>query len=91
MGSSDQSELLFSHSFHRQNRAQGYPDRPLGSHLGIDFNILTLNIALDEAWLGQMQRGEISQADLQHAVRSYNNVAAGITVVMSAIKPAGRF
>jgi hypothetical protein len=83
--------LLFSHSFHRQNRAEGYPDRPLGPELGIDFNILTLNIALDEPWLGKMQRGEISQADLQHAVRSYNNVASSITVVMAAIKPAGRF
>ena len=76
---------------YRQNRAEGYPDRPLGPELGIDFNILILSIALDKPWLGTMQRGEISQADLQHAVRSYNNVASSITVVMAAIKPAGRF
>jgi hypothetical protein len=56
-----------------QNRVEGYPDRPLGPELGIDFNILILGIARDEPWLGKMQRGEISQADLQHAVRSYNN------------------
>ena len=82
--------LLFSHSFHRQNRAEGYPDRPLGPELGIDFTIQNLNIALDEPWHGKLQRGEISQADMQHAVRSYNNVASGITVTMRVVKPAGR-
>jgi hypothetical protein len=79
--------LLMSHMGQNQKSSA----RALRPELGIDFNILTLNIALDEPWLGKMQRGEISQADLQHAVRSYNNVASSITVVMSAIKPAGRF
>ena len=82
--------LLFSHTFFRQHRAQGYPDRPLGPELGIDFTIQSLNIALDEPWHGKLQRGEISQADMQHAVRSYNNVASSITVVMKAVKPAGK-
>jgi hypothetical protein len=53
--------------------------------------VKTRNIALDEPWHGKLQRGEISEADVQHAGRSYSNVASSITVVMSAIKPAGRF
>jgi hypothetical protein len=82
--------LLFSQSFFRQNQAQGYPDRPLGAELGIDFTIQSLNMALDEPWHGKLQRKEISEAEVQQAVRGNNNVASSITIVMKAVKPAGK-
>jgi hypothetical protein len=81
---------LFSQSFQRQYEARGYPGTPLGIELGIDFSLQGVNIALDEPWLGRLQRGEISESDMRLAVRSNNNVASALTVVLHAVKPAGR-
>ena len=80
---------LFSQTFQRQYEARGYPGSPLGDVLGIDFALKGVNFALDEPWLGRLQRGEISEADMRLAVRSNNNVASAITIVMTVVKPAG--
>jgi hypothetical protein len=45
--------------------------------------------ALDEPWAGRFKRREISDADLNFAVRHYNNVITEFTVVLKAIKPPG--
>jgi len=81
---------LFSQAFQRQYEARGYPGSPLGAALGIDFALQGVNMALDEPWLGRFQRGELSEADMRQAVRSHNNVVSALTVVVKAVKPAGR-
>jgi hypothetical protein len=81
---------LFSQAANREWIARGTPHTPLGIYLGVDFAIQSVNMSLDEPWFGQYERGEISPDDLDHAVRSYNNVVMQIKVVIRAIKPAGR-
>jgi hypothetical protein len=81
---------LFSQAFQRQYEARGYPGSALGAELGIDFALQSVNMALDEPWLGKLQRGELSEADIRQAVRSHNNVVSALTIVVKAIKPAGR-
>jgi len=81
---------LFSQGFQRQYEARGFPGSPLGAEIGVDFNIQGVNMALDEPWHGKLQRGEMSEADMKSVVRGQNNVVSVITVVMKAIKPAGK-
>jgi hypothetical protein len=82
--------MLFSQAANREWQAKGHANTPLGLYLGVDFKIETINYDLAEPWKELLDLKKISQADLQHAMRSYNNVIQQTVFVMSAIKPAGR-
>ena len=84
------SMVLFSQAANHEWAAKGAPNTPLGLYLGVDFAIQSIAYDLAEPWRELFELKKISQADLQHAIRSYNNVIQQITVVLSAVKPAGR-
>src|SRR5271154_988333 len=64
----------FSQKLNRQRMSAGAANTPLGVYLGIDFDIVSSTHTLDKMWLDRAQRGQISQADLEQAVRQLNNV-----------------
>ena len=70
--------------------AQGAANTPLGLYIGVDFAIQSVHYDLDEPWRGRAKRGEISEADLQFAVRGYLNVVSQIVIRIKPVKLAGR-
>jgi predicted SAM-dependent methyltransferase len=80
----------FSQASNRRLMARGAANTPLGIYIGVDFAIQSVTYDLDDVWLGKAQRGEITEADLQFAKATYSNVITQTTIVMKAIKPAGR-
>jgi hypothetical protein len=82
--------MLFSQAANREWLAKGTANTPLGLYLGVDLKIESINYDLSEPWRELHELKKITKADLQHAIRSYNNVIQQITFVMVAIKPAGR-
>ena len=81
---------LFSQAKNREWQAKGMANTPLGFYLGVDFAIQSVQFAPAEPWAGRLQRAEIKAAELQLAMRQFNNVIAETTVVLRAVKPAGR-
>ena len=80
---------LFSQKRNREWQEKGNPNSPLGQMLGVDFELVSVNMVPDEPWRGRLQQGEISSADLAEAMRQFNNVIVETTTVLRAIKPAG--
>ena len=81
---------LFSQKENRGWIAQGAANTPLGIYLGVDFSTQSITVKLDEPWKGRHNSGELSYADLNYAMRTYNNVVTQTEIVIRAIKPAGR-
>jgi hypothetical protein len=81
---------MFSQASNRQLMAGGWSDTPLGIYLGVDLAVQSVDLKIAKHWLGRLQRGEITEADLRHAGATYSNVIVESTIVMKAIKPAGR-
>jgi Methyltransferase domain len=81
---------MFSQAANRRLIARGGANTPLGIYLGIDLAVESAEFDLDDRWLGRLQRGEITETDVQHAQKTYFNVISQITIVLKAIKPAGR-
>lgn len=81
---------MFSQAKNREWQAKGLANTPLGLYLGVDFALQTVQYAPAEPWAGRLQRGEIKPQDLQQAMRQFNNVVAETTIVLRAVKPAGR-
>jgi ubiquinone/menaquinone biosynthesis C-methylase UbiE len=82
--------MLFSQAANREWLAKGTANTTLGLYLGVDLKTESISYDLSEPWRELHELKKISKADLQHAIRSYNNVIQQITFVMVAIKPAGR-
>ncbi len=52
----------------------------------MDFEIVSFDVYPDEPWRSRLQRGEITPAQLQEAMRMYANVIMETTIVMRAVK-----
>jgi hypothetical protein len=81
---------MFSQEANRKWIAIGAANTPLGIYLGVDFAIQSVKPTLDEPWFGRLKRKEISDADINFALRHYNNVVIEFSIVVKAIKPPGR-
>jgi predicted SAM-dependent methyltransferase len=81
---------MFSQAVNREWMAKQAANTPLGIYLGVDFEIESIDMTPGQPWRGKFERGEITEADLDHAARTYNNVVAEIRMLMRPIKPAGR-
>ncbi len=80
---------LLSQERNREWAREGAANTPLGLHLGVDFRLESVHFNPDEPWRGRFRRGEITAADLNEAMRLYNNVISEITMVLRAVKPPG--
>jgi len=81
---------LFSQAANREWIEKGFANSPLGLYIGVDFVLKNINYTVEPWWNDRLVRKEITVADLQHAMRTYNNVVKQIDMVLSPIKPAGR-
>lgn len=81
---------IFSQATNRRLMAQGHANTPLGVYLGVDLRVKSAKHDLDDRWRDRLQRGEITEADLNFAQATYSNVVTQTTIVIKAIKPAGR-
>jgi hypothetical protein len=81
---------LFSQAANRQWIAVNAANTPLGVHIGVDFKIEGVNWKVEPSWQERFDRKEISAEELEHAVRSYNNVVKAIEMLVRPVKPAGR-
>ena len=86
----EQGLNMFSQASNRRLVARGGSNTPLGVYLGVDLEVQAVEYDLDDLWLGRVQRGEVTEAELEYAKASYANVVTQTTIVMQAIKPAGR-
>ncbi len=80
---------MFSQRKNREWVEQGAGNTPLGLHLGIDFEIASVDMRPDGVWRERLQRQEITPRDLAQAMRQFNNVIVETTVVLRAVKAPG--
>ncbi|MCX7314424.1 MAG: methyltransferase domain-containing protein [Alphaproteobacteria bacterium] len=81
---------MFSQAANRRLIARGGANTPLGIYLDVDLVVQSAEFDLDDRWLDRLKRGEITEADVQHAQATYYNVISQSIIVMKAIKPAGK-
>ncbi|MGE5470058.1 MAG: tetratricopeptide repeat protein [Bacteroidota bacterium] len=81
---------MFSQRSNALWQAGGASNTPLGYYLGIDFETESLALDPKQPWLDRLQRGEISEAEIHDAGNAQFNVFSQLTVVLRAVKPAGR-
>lgn len=77
---------LFDKALNDQWQATGVANSPLAHYTGVDFHITEVRTVLDQPYAGQFQSGTISQADLQEALKSRNNVALEFQIKLVARK-----
>jgi hypothetical protein len=80
---------LFSKAANLKWQAERKANSPLALYLDVDFEIIQSTFRLDSPWdqLSQEQ-GESFDAQLDHAIRHYNNVVKEIWLVLKVIKPS---
>jgi len=76
----------FSRKINQKWISDGAANTPLAVCLAIDFDIVGTKYALEEPWFGRAQRGQISKAELDQAVRQFNNVVTQTAVELKAVK-----
>ena len=79
---------LFSKARCEDWRARGISNTPLAFICDVDFEITHVGIDLDPAWLQRAQRGEVSQAEIEAAMLSQNNVVKQFDIKLRVIKQA---
>jgi hypothetical protein len=82
------SMQLLSKANNEQCIKAGFADSPLGLDLDVDFEVVSVNLLLDEPWAQQFSSKQISQAELTQAVDRYNNVVKEIRMVVKVLKTA---
>jgi len=81
---------LLSQAANREWLAMGAANTPLGLYIEVDFTMESVSYELAEPWQELFERKKLSPADLQHAIRFYNNVVKQTNMIIRPIKPAGR-
>jgi hypothetical protein len=77
---------LFDREKNDQWQTQGLENTPLAHYLSVDFVLETVKIKLDQPWRADLEQGRITKAEVDRAVRLYNNVASDFYLVLRARK-----
>ena len=80
---------MFSQARNWEWAAKSHANTPLGQYLGIDFEVVSVNMRPDEPWRSELQAGRLTTQGLARAVRQFNNVIKEIEIVLRAVKTAG--
>jgi hypothetical protein len=78
---------LFSQKLNRECSAGGWANTPLGLILGVDFEIESNLYSLTPFWQDKLSSGQMSEAEIDQAIRQYNNVISESSIVLRARKP----
>ena len=77
---------LFDRAANEAWAKEGRATTPLAIYTGVDFEMKAYQAVLAEPWRSRRASGEISLEDLQHAIRSYNNVVEEWRILLTARK-----
>jgi tetratricopeptide (TPR) repeat protein len=77
---------LFNRELNDNWQRNGCANTPLAHYLGVDFVIKENIIVLEEPYLSQYQRGELSDENINMALREKNNVASEFNITMHVRK-----
>lgn len=77
---------LFDRALNDQWQAAGVANSPLAHYTGVDFHITETRTVLDQPYAAQFKAGQITQAELQEAMRARNNVALEFQIKLVARK-----
>lgn len=83
------SITLLSQAANRDWLARGCANTPLALYLAVDFEIEGHAYDLADPWDRAFEQKTISEADLKHAIRSFNNVIKQSGFMLRVIKPDG--
>jgi hypothetical protein len=81
---------LFSQRLNRSWAQQGIANSPLGLYLGIDFEMVGVQLKPSPIWL---RLNPVQPPDIQTLVQQgevYNNIIEEVRMTLRAVKPAGR-
>jgi hypothetical protein len=73
---------LFSKQKNEEWAKKGNANTPLALYLGVDFEFSRANYRLASPWRERAEKGQIRQAELEEAIRSYNNVVREVETVL---------
>ena len=68
--------------------AGGGSNTPLARYLGVDFELASHSVTLDEPYWSQYRSGEVTHAELERLLKERNNVAREFTFELRARKPS---
>lgn len=77
---------LFSKEENRLCIEQGHANSALGLNHDVNFKIVETEYGLDQNWMAKLQSGELSEDAVRKALRSQNNVAKEIRMVLLVVK-----
>jgi hypothetical protein len=79
---------LFDRALNDEWQAAGASNSPLAHYLNVDFVTEQVTTVLDEPYASQLKAGVLTQLQVVEALRSRNNVAREIQLVLRARKPS---
>lgn len=82
--------LHWSLTVNRQWQQQGLPGTPLAQYLGVDFGIVAVTLRLDPEWQRWLDADPRRRSEIDHIVKTHNNVVQECEIVLRAEKPFGR-
>jgi SAM-dependent methyltransferase len=80
---------LFSRAENDRWVAMGASNTPLAHYLGVDFELTGCTVELDEPYRTRLAEGQLSQEQVQTALREKNNVATEFRMALKVRKAAG--
>lgn len=78
---------LFSMANNRKFKELGWPNTPLATYLKIDLETTNVEFRLTQYWMEKLQKGEMTNEEMNHAANTYFNVIDEIKFELKAIKP----
>jgi hypothetical protein len=80
----------FSQRFNRQWIAQGLANSPLGIYLGIDFEMVEVNMNPSAIWRRMHSQDPANAEALLEVSALYNNLIEEVQMLLRCVKPPGR-
>ncbi len=79
--------LHWSLQTNREWQAKGLPGTPLAIYQRVDFRIVSVTLRLDALWQRWLDEDPARRGEIDHVIRTHNNVVQEIEVVLRAEKP----
>lgn len=77
---------LFSQRLNREWREKGWPNTPLGTYIGVDFEIVQSEFTLTQHWADKFYGGDMNQQEIEFATQTYFNVVDEVRIGLRTVK-----
>ncbi len=78
---------MFSRKENRKWQREKLANTPLGLYIDVDFDVAKVDMTPAEPWRTQFRKGKLKPAELNDAMRRFNNVILETNVVLKVVKP----